>query len=163
MMLADDTPLQDASSDELPGTLTARRRMANIRTAALFGGCIAIPLIIWLSLIPGDMQTRTGLPKQGEHFLAYFLTAACIALVMKPGRQRLCLAIGLPILAGALEVAQAMVPGRTPGFDDFIGGCLGAWCGVAATAAALALIRRTARGSLQLRASQRTSWRQSNP
>src|SRR5690606_23514445 len=94
--------------------------LAFVRHAARAGGGLAICLIVWLSLIPGAMQTRTPLPKQGEHFLAYLLTAACIALALERRRPRLYAAGALMALAGALEIGQALVPGRTPGLGDFV-------------------------------------------
>ncbi|MGV2981877.1 VanZ family protein [Camelimonas sp. ID_303_24] len=93
------------------------------------------------------MQTRTPLPKQGEHFLAYFLTAACIGLAVEQPRARLYLAGVLMALAGALEISQALVPGRTPGMADFLGSCLGAWAGVGMAALMTGLLRRLPGGA----------------
>lgn len=92
-------------------------------------GCGAVLVIVWLSLIPGDMQTRTPLPKQAEHAIAYLLTAFCIAIGMTARRSWLYLAIGLTALALALEIGQALAPGRTPGLGDFLASALGAWAG----------------------------------
>lgn len=118
------------------------RAQASIRHVARAGGALAVCLIVWLSLIPGAMQTRTPLPKQGEHFLAYLLTAACIALALGRRRSRLYAAGALMALAGALEIGQALVPGRTPGLGDFLASCLGSWAGVGLASLTIALLQR---------------------
>lgn len=106
-----------------------RSHMISMRSLIRLCGCGAVLVIVWLSLIPGDMQTRTFLPKQAEHFIAYLLTAFCIAISMTMRKSWLYLAIGLTALALLLEISQTLAPGRTPGFGDFLASALGAWAG----------------------------------
>lgn len=129
--------LQSLPARQTPSNAT--RILALIRLAARVAGALAIPLIIWLSLIPGNMQTRTPLPKQGEHFIAYVLTAACIGLLMERSHARLRLATALTLLAGVLEIGQAFIPGRTPGLGDFVASASGAWTGVGVAALVVAM------------------------
>ena len=67
--------------------------------------------IVVATLIPVDMQIRTGLHWQTEHFLVYFVVTAIF-----------CLAWPRPIVIGAvlvpvaflLETLQGLTPDRTP-------------------------------------------------
>lgn len=92
---------------------------------------IGLVLITMLSLIPGDLQIRTPLPKTVEHFGAYF----GVALVLIIGRPSIPYAVSVALLlsglAGFMEYLQELVPGRDAGVLDFVGSALGAGTGAA--------------------------------
>ncbi|MCC7046258.1 MAG: VanZ family protein [Alphaproteobacteria bacterium] len=93
----------------------------------------AIAAIVVLSLVPGQMQVRTGASRHLEHFAAYFAVAGLLALVW--GRAPLALfGIGvlLMALAAAMELAQILVPGRTARLSDLAASDLGIACGLVA-------------------------------
>lgn len=90
---------------------------------------VGLVLITVLSLIPGDLQIRTPLPKEVEHFGAYF----AVALVLTIGRPSLPFAVGVAVLltgfAGFMEFLQELVPDRNAGYSDFIASGVGAAAG----------------------------------
>ena len=73
---------------------------------------LAIVLLAYLSLVPHEMEVRTGLPGHYEHAIAYGLTAAIFALAF-PGRLRWAIVVGLFTYSFVLEFLQLLVPGRT--------------------------------------------------
>lgn len=93
-------------------------------------GLFAIALLGLLSLVPGTVRPHTGLPGQGEHYIAYFLTGLILSLGFIGTKQRLGIALMLCIFAGLMEILQNLVPGRSPQLIDFIASSLGAWCGI---------------------------------
>jgi VanZ family protein len=93
---------------------------------------IAVFLIIFFSVIPGDIQVRTGAPKTLEHFMAYVTASACLAYVAGTTRRSFIVAFFLIVLAGCLEVIQRWVPGRTATFADWQASGLGSLAGVIA-------------------------------
>lgn len=113
-----------------------------IQRLARLGGVLALLLIVWLSLIPGDMQTRTPLPKQGEHFIAYFFTAIVLAFALQHPRKHLFVACSLSLFAGVLELAQAFIPGRTAGIGDLAASCAGAVAGVVLASTIVTILLR---------------------
>ena len=90
---------------------------------------VGLFLIIVLSLIPGDLQIRTPLPKTVEHFGAYF----AVALVLTIGRASIAFTVAIAALlsglAGFMEFLQELVPDRNAGYSDFIASALGAAAG----------------------------------
>jgi hypothetical protein len=89
--------------------------------------CYACVLaILILSLVPGDLRPSTGLPKALEHGIAYWIGAVVFSMA---GRARWLHILGIVLLAGALEFAQAWVPGRTPSPIDFFASSAGALLG----------------------------------
>jgi hypothetical protein len=88
--------------------------------------------IVVATLIPADMQIRTGLHWRTEHFLVYFLVTAIF-----------CLAWPRPLVVGAvlvpvallLETLQGLTPDRTPDLPTAFAAAAGVL-----TAAALAYL-----------------------
>ena len=85
-------------------------------------------LIAVLSLIPHHLEVRTGLPAFVEHMLAYAATGGLF------GAGYLSwawwqIASAMLVYAGCLEVLQALVPGRHPGFDGAFASGAGALLG----------------------------------
>jgi VanZ family protein len=81
-------------------------RQRSLRVCAWF--CAL--LLAYLSLIPGDLQVRTGAPTQLEHFVAYFGTTMFFMLGYP--RRRVIAAVSLMVYACFLEVGQLVLPGR---------------------------------------------------
>jgi VanZ family protein len=62
-----------------------------------------------------------------EHFAAYFLTGLLLGFAYSHPRQLLFVALLLLVYAGALELLQVSMPGRSSSLDDFVASWLGAW------------------------------------
>ncbi|WP_298964702.1 VanZ family protein [uncultured Methylobacterium sp.] len=95
----------------------------------------AVAVICVLSLVPGNERPHTGAPGQVEHFIAYCLTGAVLALRLRSRRTGIIL--GLVVLAGVLETGQIWVPGRTAQVVDFLASSAGAVTGTLLAGAAL--------------------------
>lgn len=90
--------------------------------------CVA--LIAYLSLIPKEIEVRTGLPGQLEHAFAYGCTGALLWLAYPDRPWRVVL--GLFAYGCALEFLQRFVPGRTSQIIDAAASSFGALLGVLA-------------------------------
>jgi VanZ family protein len=86
--------------------------MASARTiGGAIAGAVALAVVAVATLIPADMQIRTGLHWETEHFLAYFIVTAIF-----------CLAWPRPVIIGGvltvfsvlLEASQGLTPDRQP-------------------------------------------------
>ncbi|MBS7540324.1 VanZ family protein [Ancylobacter lacus] len=102
-------------------------------------GAAAVALIVVLSLLPADEMRRTGAPGVVEHALAYFLAALPLALGWRPGPAPVFaldrrFALGLPALAGMMELLQFFSPGRHPHLADAAASSAGALAGLAVAA-----------------------------
>ncbi len=91
-------------------------------------GLCGIILILILSLVPGAERPHTGLPGGAEHFLAYCLTAAILALGF--WSRRIAIAVGLTFLASLMEILQLWIPGRNAQISDAFNSGLGSLCGI---------------------------------
>ena len=92
------------------------------RAAGLFG----LGLIVVLSIIPGEMQIRTSSPKGVEHFVAYLMVALALVLGYRQRIYAPAISLFLIAVAGALELFQTLVPGRTATLADWEAGTMGA-------------------------------------
>ena len=92
---------------------------------------VGLVLITVLSLVPGDLQIRTPLPKTVEHFGAYLGVALVLAIGQPSVRYAVAVALVLTGFAGVMEYLQELVPGRNAGYLDFVGSALGAGTGAA--------------------------------
>ena len=93
---------------------------------------IAVIALAVLSLVPGEFRPHViTLNYNIEHFAAYFLTSAVVALAYRATIQSvLAIVFFLVIYAGLLETAQLWIPGREARFADFIASTLGILAGV---------------------------------
>lgn len=89
-------------------------------------GLLAVCLIIYLSIIPGDAQIRTAAPKELEHFVAYLAGAFAIEWAFGRNRRWPVVIIFFIALAGTLELIQSSIPGRTTKMVDWEASLLGA-------------------------------------
>jgi hypothetical protein len=80
----------------------------------LGGWCLAL-LITALSLVPPDLRPESGTPL---HFAIFCATGAAFGLGYRS--QRLPVATGLVLFAGAVEFAQIFAPGRHARISDFL-------------------------------------------
>jgi VanZ family protein len=93
------------------------------------GWIIALSIVV-LSLVPGRLRPHVLPNNYLEHFVAY-LSIGCVFAAGYPARShRIILGIMLAVGAGALEVAQLFIAGRTSSVEDFAAGVVGAWLGL---------------------------------
>lgn len=92
-------------------------------------GCIV--LLVYLSLIPGNLQVRTALGGVWEHLFAYSGTATLFAL--SHPRRRFRIILGLTALGATLELLQGVVPGREPAALTALANAIGAVLGAMLT------------------------------
>ncbi len=85
-------------------------------------------LIAVLSLIPREMEIRTGFAPSFEHAFAYACTAGAFVLAY-PSKRWWVIALALGAYSSGLEVLQAFSPGRHPGLDGALSSTLGAILG----------------------------------
>jgi VanZ family protein len=98
-----------------------------LRIAGLFG----IFMIVLLSVIPADVQVRTGLSKGLEHMSAYLLLGLVLAAAYGGRRSSAPIIVALLIaVSGALEIVQQWIPGRTVSLVDWGAGVVGTLVGV---------------------------------
>lgn len=89
-------------------------------------GWLGVGLVVILSVIPADVQIRTGASKWLEHAAAYFLLGSVLACAYGTARRSVqWIALLLIGLSGSLEIIQNCCPGRTPSLDDWFGGMVG--------------------------------------
>jgi hypothetical protein len=116
----------------------------DLRRIARGTGLACLPVLVWLSWIPKDWETRTGAAGQIEHLVAYAGTALLLGFGFpRVPAWRLGLALGA--LAAVMEIGQVWVPGRTAQVVDFAASTGGALAGLcAARVVALAAVRASA-------------------
>mgnify|MGYP005853960341 CR=1 FL=1 len=114
----------------------------------VLAGAVLLAGIVVATLIPANMQVRTGLHWQTEHFLVYFAVTTIF-----------CLAWPRPLIVGAvlapfallLETLQGLTPDRTPDLPTALAAALGVL-----SAAALAYILTAIFRALQRRRAVQT-------
>jgi VanZ family protein len=85
-----------------------------------------------LSLVPPWLRPETDVPHDLEHFIIFFATGAAFGVGYT---HRLSfVTFPLVIFAGAIELAQIVVPGRHARLSDFIVDALAACAGVGVAA-----------------------------
>jgi VanZ family protein len=89
-----------------------------------------VVLIAYLSLVPEELEVRTGISGKLEHVAAYLGTSALLALSYP--RKPWLIVLGLAAYGGLLEVLQSLSPGRTPSILDASASWSGAILGVVA-------------------------------
>ena len=91
-------------------------------SAVASAGIIAATTIV-ASLIPANMQIRTGLHWQVEHFLVYFAATAIFCLAWP---RPLIVASVMMGFAAVLEALQGLTPDRTPDLPTALSAAAGA-------------------------------------
>jgi VanZ family protein len=87
-----------------------------------------VALIGYLSLIPHEIEVRTGLPGVIEHVVAYAGTAGLFRLA-HPSWAGWRVVVALSVYAACLEGLQSFVPGRSPGVEGALVSGVGAVLG----------------------------------
>jgi VanZ family protein len=85
------------------------------KTARVAGWCLTV-VITLLSLVPPRPETTA--PHNVEHFAIF--AAAGVVFGLGYRRRPILVTIALTIFAGAIELAQILVPGRHARLSDFI-------------------------------------------
>jgi leader peptidase (prepilin peptidase)/N-methyltransferase len=126
---------------DIPGAAIAS---GNFTHRVRLAGCIGVIAIIVVSLVPIDWRPSTGLAKEWEHGIAYWIVAAVLTIA---GVARWPRILAMPALAAALEFGQRFVPGRDSNVFDFLASSAGALLGYGCCSLAMALASRySARG-----------------
>jgi VanZ family protein len=87
------------------------------------GGVIILIAAVVASLIPANMQIRTGLHWQVEHFLVYFAATAIFCLAWP---RPFIVAGVMMAFAALLEALQGLTPDRTPDLPTALAAASGA-------------------------------------
>lgn len=95
------------------------------RWIGIAGSVALIAAIVVASLIPANMQLRTGMGWLTEHFLAYFAVTALFCLAWP---RPLLVGGALMVFSGALETLQGLTPDRVPDLPTALAGAAGAVC-----------------------------------
>ncbi len=95
----------------------------------LWAGVIGLSVI---SVTPREFLPPIGIHMWDklQHVLAYAVLAAMGGLAYPAKKYLAVLFVGLIVLGGALEIAQAYVPNRDPGLGDAVANALGAAIGL---------------------------------
>jgi VanZ family protein len=72
--------------------------------------------LVYLAIIPNELEIRTGVPGELEHLVAYGIAAVMFTLCYP--RRGLLISAALIIHACLLETAQIWLPGRTASLFD---------------------------------------------
>jgi VanZ family protein len=91
-----------------------------------------VAALVWLSWIPRDWETRTSLPAQAEHAIAYAGTAVLFALGSGAALRWWRIGVPLVVLGAVLEIGQIWSPGRSAQLVDFLASGSGALLGALA-------------------------------
>jgi VanZ family protein len=103
--------------------------MTNAATRAL--GWLAVLSIMVLSLVPGRARPHILPNSYEEHFAAYVVASALLAMAYPALRQRVWLGAMLCVGAASFEVAQLHIAGRTSSVVDLVASVAGVFAGVA--------------------------------
>jgi hypothetical protein len=125
--------------------------MASARSKWMaLAGAGVLAAIVVATLIPADMQIRTGLHWRTEHFLVYFLVTAIFCLAWP---RPLVVGVVLVPVALLLETLQGLTPDRTPDLPT----AFAAAAGVLAAAALAYLLTAAFRALKRRKAAQAAS------
>jgi VanZ family protein len=103
-------------------------------------GLLCVLAIVAASLVPGYWRPHSGASKGLEHFSAYAICGAMMALGFPRLRQMLALAGSLVLISALLEIVQTWIVERTPFISDFVASSLGAFSGLSFGACASRLL-----------------------
>ncbi|MDB5593944.1 MAG: hypothetical protein JWM36_905 [Hyphomicrobiales bacterium] len=117
-----------------------------LERSALGFGWLGLGSILVLSLVPGSERPHALSSGHAEHFLAYFVTAACFSVGARSPAGRWTAFAVLSLVSAAVEVVQLWIPGRSGEFEGFIFSSAGALAGIVAGLLALKLRARPSLG-----------------
>ena len=90
---------------------------------------VGVPAVIALSLLPQEVLPETGTWDKLNHVVAYAALTVAGGLGFKGWRPLLVVGLGLLILGGGLEVAQAVLPSRSASELDALANLVGVLVG----------------------------------
>jgi VanZ family protein len=93
------------------------------------GAWLLTVVIIVLSLVPAWLRPETNVPHNFEHFSIFFATG--VAFGVGYSRRPYLVIVMLVVFAGAVELAQIVIPSRHARLSDFIVDALAACVGAA--------------------------------
>ena len=99
----------------------------SLQTLTALAAWVLLGLVALWTLGPIQDRPRLG-PPQLERFAAYYALASLFAMSYR--RHPRLVAVGIVVVAVALELGQHFVPGRDPGVPDVIAKLLGGLAGV---------------------------------
>ena len=102
-------------------------------------GYVGVLAIVAVSLVPAEWRPSTGLAKELEHGIAYFMAAVVLTIA---GLVRWPRIFVIVVLAAALEVCQILIPGRHATPTDFLASAAGALLGFGLCSFMLGLLSR---------------------
>ena len=114
-----------------------------LRRAARTLFAIGVLLVALVSLVPQESLPPVGLWDKLQHLLAYGALALTGGVAFPGNRRLVVLGAWLVLLGGALELAQAQIPGRFGSIGDALANTLGVALGLAAAHWAARLGRQT--------------------
>jgi VanZ family protein len=109
-----------------------------LRKIACFMGWLLMLAVAVLSLVPATLRPDTAVPHNLEHFAIFVATG--FALGFGYGRRPVMIMFALVGFAGAIELAQLLLPDRHARLADFLVAALAVCAG-----AALSSLTRRAR------------------
>jgi VanZ family protein len=99
-----------------------------MRKSAYIVGWALVVLVTVLSVVPPTLRPDTGVGHGIEHLAIFAITGLAFGLAYE--RKFVLVLIGLVVFAGAIELAQLIVPGRHARWSDFVvdaaAACIGA-------------------------------------
>jgi VanZ family protein len=95
----------------------------NFKARLMWLGAVVLIAAIVASLIPANMQIRTGLHWQVEHFLVYFAATAIFCFALP---RPFIVAGVIMAFAALLEALQGLTPDRTPDLPTALSAAAGA-------------------------------------
>ena len=108
---------------------------------------IGLGLVIVLSLLPQEIVAPETSWDKVHHAAAYAALAFAGGLDFHGRRALLGMGVGLLVLGGGLEIAQAAVPGRVPSANDVVANLIGIIIGSLLAAGVRALQAKRLRGA----------------
>lgn len=118
-------------------------RRSEVATAFRVAGFVSISALVVLSFVPGTMRPHLLGSGNAEHFLAYAGTAFFLGLGYVPRTTAVFVSM-LSAAAAFVELLQNWIPGRSPGFDNFVSSSMGALLGAAVAISLATLVRKVA-------------------
>jgi VanZ family protein len=100
-----------------------------LRKIAFFIGWLLMLVVAALSLVPAALRPETAIPHHLEHFAVFAATG--FALGFGYGRRPVTIMLALVGFAGAIELAQMLLPDRHARLADFLVDALAVCAGAA--------------------------------
>lgn len=114
---------------------------SEVVTAFRVAGLVSIAALVVLSFVPGTLRPHVFASGNSEHFAAYAATAFLLGLGGAPRTTAVFVSF-LSAGAAFAELLQNWIPGRSPGFDNFVSSSMGALTGAVVAIGVTMIVRR---------------------